>query len=87
MAYKVELRPDAKKAFDKLDKPIKIRIGAAIDEIEAAENPRLLLVPYSGPLAGKWKKRVGDYRLICEIEDAVLTVHVMELKHRSKAYR
>lgn len=87
MAWKVELRPEAKKTLDKLDKPVRNRISAALDEIEASDNPRRLLAPYSGPLAGLWKKRVGDYRLVCEIQDNIVTVTVISIGHRSKVYR
>ncbi|MBQ7262142.1 MAG: type II toxin-antitoxin system RelE/ParE family toxin, partial [Synergistaceae bacterium] len=41
----------------------------------------------SGPLAGLWRYRVGDHRLICEIQDDVLVILVIDIGHRSKIYR
>ena len=35
---------------------------------------------------GFWRYRVGDYRIICDIEDAVLVILVVEVNHRSKVY-
>ncbi|MCR5630421.1 MAG: type II toxin-antitoxin system RelE/ParE family toxin [Atopobiaceae bacterium] len=34
-----------------------------------------------------WRYRVGDYRIICDIEDAVLVILVVEVNHRSKVYK
>ena len=42
---------------------------------------------YSGPLVGYWKKRIGDYRLVCDIKDRELVVLVIKVGHRSKVYR
>lgn len=87
MAWKVRLEKTAEKAFDTLDRPIQKKIISALEEIRDSENPRDFLVPYSGPLAGYWKKRVGDYRIVCEIQDQIITVVVLEIGHRSKIYR
>ncbi|WP_455044478.1 type II toxin-antitoxin system RelE family toxin [Lancefieldella rimae] len=34
-----------------------------------------------------WRYRVGDYRIICDIENAVLVILVVEVNHRSKVYK
>ena len=38
-------------------------------------------------LTGLWRYRVGDSRLICDIQDGVLVVLVLQVAHRSQAYR
>ena len=38
-------------------------------------------------LTGLWRYRVGDYRLICDIQDGELVVLVLQVAHRSQAYR
>ena len=38
-------------------------------------------------LTGLWRYRVGDYRLICDIQDGELVVFVLQVAHRSQAYR
>lgn len=39
----------------------------------------------TGNLSG-WRYRVGDYRVICRFRDSVITVDVVAIRHRSKAY-
>ena len=41
----------------------------------------------SAHLTGLWRYRVGDYRVICEIQDVELVVLVLQVAHRSQAYR
>ena len=52
-----------------------------------SENPRQLGTALSGPLRGWWRYRVGDYRVICEIQDEVLRVLVLKVVRRDRAYR
>ncbi|MGI9500042.1 MAG: type II toxin-antitoxin system RelE family toxin, partial [Geminicoccaceae bacterium] len=42
--------------------------------------------PLFGNLAGKWRYRVGDYRIICEIEDEHLVVVIVKIGHRREVY-
>ena len=87
MAWKVEVKASAAKEIERLDKPIQRRIDAFVRQIEACDEPRQLLDPYSGPLAGYWKKRIGDHRLVCEITDRALTVTILKVGHHGKVYR
>jgi mRNA-degrading endonuclease RelE of RelBE toxin-antitoxin system len=41
----------------------------------------------SGPLATFWRYRVGDYRIICDMQDHRLVVLVVEIGHRRDVYR
>ncbi|MGA7949858.1 MAG: type II toxin-antitoxin system RelE/ParE family toxin [Thiobacillaceae bacterium] len=86
MAWKVEIKSSAVKEITRFDKTTQRRIFDFLKEIESSTDPRILLQPYAGPLAGYWKKRLGDYRLICEIDDRTITVIVMKAGHRSKVY-
>ena len=87
MAWKVEVKASAAKEIERLNKPVQRRIDSFARQIEACDNPRQLLDPYMGPLAGYWKKRIGDYRVVCEIADRVLTVYILKVGYRSKIYR
>lgn len=52
------------------------------------ENPRELGVALKGhTLGGYWRYKVGDYRVICDIQDERLVVLVIDIGHRSKVYR
>ena len=85
MAYTVEFRPAAARALRKLRKVEQKRIGARIDALAA--NPR---PAGANQLAGPEKLypvRVGDYRIIYQIRDAVLLVLVVRIGHRREVYR
>jgi mRNA interferase RelE/StbE len=50
-------------------------------------DPRSLGKPLTGEKQGLFRYRVGDYRLICELKDQVLTILVLEVGHRREIYR
>lgn len=56
-------------------------------EISLLDNPRSTGRALVGNLAGLWRNQVGDYRIICEIEDGVLLILVVDVAHRSEVYK
>lgn len=66
---KVEFTGKSKKQFLKQDKPIKLQIQKFIAKLQEYENQRLTGKALVGNLAGFWRYRVGDYKLICRIRD------------------
>lgn len=86
MAWKVEIATSVQKQFKKFDKQVVRRILKFLKEkVEA--DPRSVGKPLQGKLAELWRYRVGDYRLICEIQDSKLIVLVLKAGHRREAYR
>jgi mRNA interferase RelE/StbE len=57
------------------------------DRVAMNENPRMLGKALAGSLDRYWAYRVGDYRLVCEIHDDVLSVLVVDLGNRREIYR
>ncbi len=57
------------------------------DRLAPLDNPRSLGQALAGPLAGFWKYRVGDYRVIAKIEDERVTILVVRLGSRREVYR
>jgi len=56
--------------------------------IAPRDDPRSVGAPLSGVTLGNfWKYRVGDYRIIADIQDHKLTVLVLQADHRRKIYR
>ncbi len=51
------------------------------------ETPRILGQALQGSLRTYWRYRVGDYRVICDLEDDVLKILVVEVGHRREVYR
>lgn len=88
MAWKIEIDNDARKAIKKLDKQIQRRIIKFLREkLVKHANPRQFGEPLHGKLKSFWKYRIGDYRLICEIQDETITVLVINVGHRKDIYR
>lgn len=88
MAWTIEFSLTADKQLGKLGAAEARRITDFLrDRLRVRENPRSLGEPLKGTLRKLWRYRVGDYRIICRIEDTVLTVFVVEIDHRSRVYK
>lgn len=88
MAWHVEFTETANRQLDELDAQRSKRILKFIQKLTRLENPRTLGEALDGPRFGEfWKYRVGDYRLICKIEDDRLIVFVVKIGHRRQVYR
>ncbi|MDO8843841.1 type II toxin-antitoxin system RelE/ParE family toxin [Methylicorpusculum sp.] len=88
MAWTVKFSNDAMRDLSKLDKPVQKRIAAFLQErIQPVDNPRASGKALQGSLSGLWRYRVGDYRLLCRIEDDELLILVIEIGHRKEVYR
>ena len=85
--YKVEYSSKAIKNLRKLDKYTRNLIYAWIDKnLVDCENPRVHGKRLVEDKAWQWRYRVGDYRLICEIEDEKVIILVLEIGHRREIY-
>lgn len=87
MTWIVEFDDKARKELRKLDKSIQKEILTYLREkIATPKTPKRYGKPLSSNLAGLWRYRVRDYRIICNIEDERLTVLVVRLAHRKQVY-
>jgi len=78
----------ALKEIAALDKSIQKRIASFLkDRLSKLENPRSIGEALQGDLKKFWKYRVGDYRLICNIEDKLITILILRVDHRRKVYK
>lgn len=89
MAWLIEFDPDALKDLRKLDKPIQIRlVGFLRSRVSGLTNPRDIGEALSGQkLSSYWKYRVGDWRIICDIQDQRIVVRVLRIGNRREVYR
>ncbi len=88
MAWKIEYSHTAKEQLRKLDKQTARRILDYVEErLAFRENPRDLGKALSGPLGALWRYRVGDYRLICDIQDNASKILVLSIGKRTEVYR
>lgn len=86
MTWSFKFTERADKRFGKLDKAIQQRILKKLSSICASGKPTASGKPLVEDLAGLWRYRVGDYRIICAIENKELIVLVIDIDHRSTAY-
>ena len=89
MAWRIELTATAAKQLGKLDPQEAKRITAFLRQrLATHEDPRSLGKALTGPMLGTfWRHRVGDYRLICDIDDGTLRILAIELGNRRDVYR
>ena len=88
MAWTIDYADTAIKQLRKLDKPTARRILDYMDQrIARLENPRSTGKALTGPLGDLWRYRVGDYRVICDIQDDTFHVLVVQIGNRRDVYR
>lgn len=88
MAWTVEISNIAEKQLRKLDRSIQARILNWLnDRIEGCKNPRHFGEPLKGGRIGFWRYRIGNYRVLCEIQDKKVIVLVLTIGHRRQVYR
>ena len=88
MAWKIEFDPAALKELKNLDKPIEQRILKFLHErVAKLDDPRQIGASLKGTLSGLWKYRIGDYRLICSLENDRLLVLVLHVGHHREVYK
>jgi mRNA interferase RelE/StbE len=88
LAWTIEIARTAERQIRKLDRLAQVSIIRFLRErVQPADDPRQWGKPLHGERRGLWRYRVGDYRMICDIEDERVTVLVLEVGHRKNVYR
>jgi mRNA interferase RelE/StbE len=88
LTWRIEITRTAEKQIAKLDRVTQKSIQRFLRErLVPAEDPRQWGKPLHGEKRGLWRYRVGDYRLICDIQDEKITVMILEIGHRKGVYR
>ena len=87
MRYAVETTPRFDKEFKKLDKYTQKMLKAwIVKNLVGCENPRAHGKGLTANRKGQWRYRIGDYRLICIIEDNRLVITALSIGHRREIY-
>jgi len=85
--WQIEWDEQAVEEARKLDKTALKRIIRYLEErIAPSENPKDFGKPLRGAKLGVWRYRVGDYRILCKIEDEKVTVLIISVGHRKNVY-
>lgn len=89
MAFEIEFDPEAVKDLKKLDRPLQQSlIGFLKLRVATLDDPRAIGEALAGAKSGGyWKYRVGDWRIICDIQDRRIVVRVLRIGNRREVYR
>jgi len=89
LAYEIEFDPEAVKDLKKLDRPVQQRIvGFLRERVAKLDDPRQIGEALAGAKLGNyWKYRVGDWRIVCDIQDRRIIVRVLRIGNRREVYR
>jgi len=88
LTWQIELTDDAAKQLKKLDRREAKQITDYLRKhVDVLDDPRQLGKPLKGQFASLWRYRIGNYRVICELQDSELIVLVVRLGHRKEIYQ
>jgi mRNA interferase RelE/StbE len=88
LAWKIEIARTAEKQIKKLDRVAQASIvGFLRKKVQPADDARQWGKALHGAKRGLWRYRVGDYRLVCDIQDEKIMVLVLEVGHRKDVHR
>jgi mRNA interferase RelE/StbE len=89
LAWTIELSEAARKSLRAMDRTNSVRVMRfLLQRVATSDNPHLLGTALQGQrYKGIWRYRVGDYRILCEIKNEIVTVFVVEVGHRRDIYR
>jgi len=85
--YQLAFTKQSLKDLKDLDPTIRLMVLAWIEKnLSNLENPRLIGKSLKGNHEGLWRYRVGQYRLLTQIQDQTLTILMVTITHRKDAY-
>lgn len=88
MPYRVEYTKTALKQLKKMDRFDARLITSWIGKnLVGCEDPRAHGKGLTANRSGEWRYRVGDYRILCMIQDKVLVIEIFSIGHRSRVYK
>ncbi|MRI84328.1 type II toxin-antitoxin system mRNA interferase toxin, RelE/StbE family [Aerococcaceae bacterium WS4759] len=86
--YKVRYERNAQKALKKMDRHQASLILSWISKnLEGTDSPRAHGKGLVGNKSGQWRYRIGDYRLLANINDDTITILMLEIGHRREIYK
>ena len=87
MSYSIETIARSDKEFKKLDRYTQRMIKGWIDKyLVGTDDPRRQGKGLTANRSGQWRYRIGDYRLICQIDDGKLVILALSVGHRREVY-
>lgn len=88
MSYRLLYATRAERQLAKFDPGVaRVIVSWLNKNIDGTDNPRAHGKGLHSDRTGVWRYRIGDYRVLCDIQDDELVVLAIEVAHRSAAYR
>ena len=88
MSYTIKTTPRFDREFKKLDRYTMRMIKAWIEKhLVNCEDPRIHGKGLTANRSGQWRYRIGDYRIICQINDTELVILALSVGHRNEIYQ
>lgn len=84
MIYTITIKQSAQKALAKIEAPQRTRLIEAIDKLKINPNAGSVL---KGEFSGLRRIRIGDYRIVYEVQNEQLVILVIRVAHRRDAYK
>ncbi len=86
MTWTIRTDRDFDRELRKLSRQVATRVVKALVALETLDDPTKRCKALSGPYAGLWRLRVGDYRVILDIRRGELAIIALDLGNRSSIY-
>lgn len=87
MTWRLEFSKKADKQLSKMNPGVRrVIVAWLLKHIDGCEDPRAYGKGLTANLSGKWRYRIGDYRVLCEIRDGDLVVLAIDVGHRREVY-
>jgi mRNA interferase RelE/StbE len=84
MKHRIEITPEAKNSSLSSISLSLSKILKYLTALADLEDPRTRGKELTGNLTGLWRYRVGDYRILCKLEDDLLVILVVDIGHRKE---
>jgi mRNA interferase RelE/StbE len=84
VAWTIRIHKEAAKELKRLDTQVAKRVSAFFRRVDVLENPRCVGGPLQGNLAGIWRYKIGQIRILCVLQDDVLIVTAVSIGLRQE---
>lgn len=84
--YRVELASAPRRFYAKANRPLAMKLARCLEQLESDPRHHNNVKALRGPFAGRYRFRVGDWRVIFRVDEKARVVYVLDIAHRSEVY-
>jgi len=86
LKWSIKTTADFNDEIKNADRDIAVRVLKKLRHLATLDDPTSACKALTGPLGGLWRVRVGDWRVILDVQQTDLVIVALELGHRSEVY-